>query len=831
MRGSFGLHRLALPLVLAITPAAVGPSVASAAECPNEAVRLESSVNTITTQPYDLGLPECRAYEQVTPQSKTGVQTSATEGPGGGTTDIAAVAPSGDDVVGITPAIWGQPPGYTPIPSDPGTPAEYDLSRTATAWTVTPLNPSAANFVVADPRFTGHAEPGSGIWAAKTAAQSENAGDLYVRRGDGTLTSIGPIAPEAATAGEPGTSNFGESLAESQVMGASSDLSHVLFAIRGTETSYDWPGDETEISLGGERSSLYEYIGTGHTGAGTDIPTLVGVDNNGAQISQCGTLLGDREFGTGAIGTSQNAASAGGATVFFTAQAGECVEGAKGPSAAQLYVRIGEPGHGTEVGDATTVNVAGSSGCATSDSCNVTSASTYQGAASNGSKVFFTTGQALTSADKDSTTDLYACVLPGDAGSTPTPASKVNPCPTLIDLSAGGVGDATPGEGADVQKVVAVSEDGSHVYFTAQGVLTTTANNQGHAAVPGDENLYVVNTQTRETAFVATLPEAPSEVQTTPNGLYLAFTSGGDLTTDDTSTAAQVFRYDAQTAQLTRVSVGQDGFDSNGNAATEPATLAFHSTISDDGAYVAFQSNTALTPQVQGGTQNVYLWHEGTLSLISDGHTQEKVAREQGLVGIDATGQNIFFVTPAPLVAQDKDELSDLYDARIGGGFPAPVAEPSCAGEECQGPLSKPLPLLSPGSTGAPSDGNLVAPAFKAIEEATEGSVKITKHSSKSLSVSTPGAGKLTLSKSGLATVKKSAAKAGSYTLAITLTSRERTLLAEHKSVTVAVKVEFVPTSGKSSTATITVTIKKIKPKKAKGKKAKSKGTVKKKKG
>ena len=279
------------------------------------------------------------------------------------------------------------------------------------------------------------------------------------------------------------------------------------------------------------------------------------------------------------------------------------------------------------------------------------------------------------------------------------------------------------------------------------------------------------------------------------------------------------------------MSVGQGGFGSNGNAATEPATLAVHSTISADGAYVAFQSNTALTPQVQGGTQNVYLWHEGAVSLISDGHTQEKIAREQGLVGIDATGQNIFFVTPAPLVAQDKDELSDLYDARIGGGFPAPVAEPSCAGEECQGPLSKPLPLLSPGSTGPPSNGNLVAPAFKAIEEATEGSVKITKHSTKTLSVSTPGAGKLTLSKSGLATVKKSAAKAGSYTLAITLTSRERKLLAKHKSVTEAVKVEFVPTSGKSSTATITVTIKKIKPKKAKGKKAKSKGTVKKKKG
>jgi hypothetical protein len=826
MRGSFDLHRAIPSLIVTIAALAVGPSAALATECANEKVRDESMLNSATSHPYDLGLPECRAYEQVTPPSKGGVQTSATAGPGGGTTDIAAVAVADQAVLVVTPAIWGQPPGYTPLTADPGTPAEYDMSRTDTGWSATALNPSAANFVVADSRFAGDAEPGSGIWAAKSAAQSQNAGDLYVRNAAGVFLSIGPIAPESVTAGVPGTNGLGESLEESQVMGASADLTHVLFAIRGTETSYDWPGDETELSLGGERSSLYEYVGAGHTGTGSDVPTLVGVDNNGAQISQCGTLLGAHEFGIGETGTAHNAVSADGTAVFFTAEAGECVEGARGPVAAQLYARIGEPGHGTEVGHATTVNVAGSSECATSDACNVTIAPTYQGAANDGSEVFFTSSQALTSTDKDSTADLYECAVPGDAGSTPTPTSKINPCPSLIDLSAGGAGDATPGEGADVQKVVAISEDGSHVYFTAQGVLTTTANNQGHAAESGDENLYVVNTETGKTAFVATLPEAPSETQTTPDGLYLAFTSVGDLTTDDASGAAQVFRYDAQTAQLVRVSVGQAGFDSNGNTATEPATLAFLSTISDDGAYVAFQSNTALTPQVQGGTQNVYLWHEGTISLISDGHTQEKVAREQGLVGIDATGQNLFFVTPAPLVAQDKDELSDLYDARIGGGFPAPVAEPSCAGEECQGPLSKPLPLLSPGSTGAPSNGNLVAPAFKAIEEATEGSVKITKHSSKSLSVSTPGAGKLTLSKSGLATVKKSAAKAGAYTLAVTLTSRERKLLAKHKSVTLAVKVEFVPSSGKSSTATVDVTIKKTKPKKAK-----SKGTVKKKKG
>jgi hypothetical protein len=196
-------------------------TTASATMCPNEALREESSINPATSQPYDLGLPDCRAYEQVTPQSKGGTQTTANAGPGGGATDIAGVASSGENILATTPAIWGQPPGYTPLEGDPGTPGEYELSRTANEWRVTPLNPPASRFVLADSRFAGEAEPGSGIWAAKTATQSENVGNLYVRADDSVLTNIGPIAPASVTAGAPGSNgNLGESLEESQVMGA-----------------------------------------------------------------------------------------------------------------------------------------------------------------------------------------------------------------------------------------------------------------------------------------------------------------------------------------------------------------------------------------------------------------------------------------------------------------------------------------------------------------------------------------------------------------------------------------------------------------------------------
>jgi hypothetical protein len=76
---------------------------------------------------------------------------------------------------------------------------------------------------------------------------------------------------------------------------------------------------------------------------------------------------------------------------------------------------------------------------------------------------------------------------------------------------------------------------------------------------------------------------------------------------------------------------------------------------------------------------------------------------------MSASGSDIFFATRTALVQQDTDELGDLYDARIDGGFPAPT-EPACSGEACQGSPS-PLPSFPPAaSSTSPAAGNLVPP-------------------------------------------------------------------------------------------------------------------------
>ena len=135
----------------------------------------------------------------------------------------------------------------------------------------------------------------------------------------------------------------------------------------------------------------------------------------------------------------------------------------------------------------------------------------------------------------------------------------------------------------------------------------------------------------------------------TPSGTFMVFASRTDhLTPDDTSTGEQVFEYDAQTGALVRVSIGQNGYNNNGNTyASEEGNHPFlvarylppftpseywsSLTMSVDGSYVFFQSPDGLTPQAlnfavidaYGGhpvyENNIYEYHDGNVYLISDG--------------------------------------------------------------------------------------------------------------------------------------------------------------------------------------------------------------------
>jgi hypothetical protein len=142
--------------------------------------------------------------------------------------------------------------------------------------------------------------------------------------------------------------------------------------------------------------------------------------------------------------------------------------------------------------------------------------------------------------------------------------------------------------------------------------------------------------------------------------------------------------------------------------------------LSDDGKRVFFDSFDALTPGDSNGKEDVYQWEavgmggckekspsfvkssEGCLTLISSGSSPG----DSEFLDASPSGADVFFTTVESLLSQDPG-LVDVYDARVDGGFPPETASSlSCEGEACQSPPSPPLDL-TPGSLTFSGAGNL----------------------------------------------------------------------------------------------------------------------------
>jgi Tol biopolymer transport system component len=689
-----------IALVLAATGLAATlctPTLAAGAEaCSNSAVRTGPSA----------ALPDCRAYELVTPPSKNGTLVKEAQGNG------EWVDPGGSSVIGASELAMS--PSNTLGGGNLEAGSYYYLGRTAAGWRSTPISPPSSQY---ESFFSGNQPPLAGIgvdggetlWVQRGLTLPSNELDVYVSPSPGApLTDIGPITTPSTPLEDlqlAGEQN------EPQVLSGSTDLSHVIFEVdeigQAIKHGLYWPFDETFSG-----PSLYEYVGVGNGGE-TRLPTLVGVDNAGKVISQCGTGLGgpaDARIGRSTVnptGGSVNLSfssgthpvSSDGTVVFFTAinnEAEHCT-GVQ-PLVDELYARVERAPHEYET---VAISEPGPASCMCDVAPADRQAAYFVAASADGSKVFFTTGQPLL----DGVGGLYEFDLAGAAGQK-------------LRLVAPG--------GSPVQ----VSEDGSHVYFVAGGVLTGAANEFGHTARAGADNLYAFDTQTGTTAFVTAGPIGSS--QATPDGRYLVFTSRADLTPDDTGTAQQVFEYDARSGELVRVSVGQGGYNDNGNLSN--AQIAGEGlTMSDDGSYVVFTGGL-LTPQA-GGEENIYEYHStgrianGSVYALSDG--VEKLR----LLGTDHSGADVFFETINRLVAQDTDTQHDIYDARVGGGFPAPSAFAECAGEECEGQLSAAPVLLSAGSEFQAGGGNVqtqpVAPRAASPKGKTKRKTKTRKGNAK----------------------------------------------------------------------------------------------------
>jgi hypothetical protein len=704
-----------------------------------------------------VALPEGRVYEMVSPVFKGGYGTRGAP---------VAVAPDGESAAFFSLGVFAGATGNAPF-------SGYLARRGPSGWSTTSLLPPAtiAPYLAdgAPLDFSSTLEssldltiPGPNTGNALVAGTEV---EMLVHRNDTPET-----APNFEVVGDPlQTQEKGPFIP--RYLGASADLSHVVLATGRSEALLP-------AAAIGERYELYDL-----TAGGSGAPSLrlVGLNDQGELIDpNCPVKLGGEDFN----GREFNAIAADGAEIFFTTSKNRvygtiCDTGGEPVpvNPAIVYARI--DGQKTLQLSAPLASDCRSGPCLSAPQARAE----FQGANEAGTRVFFTTAQPLVSADTDGQTDLYMAEI-GCPGAVAVCEPADRELTSLTQVSH----DPHAGDPAEVQGVVSIAPDGSHVYFVAAGVLGG-ANAEGAAPVQGADNLYVYDaTAGASPVFVTDLcsgPEASgtvedgrcpadleagehlrnddalwldahSEAQTAGEGRFLLFSSYGQLVAGDTDTAKDVYRYDAETGLLERVSIGEAGADANGNDGNFDAQLPVPAqnlssargdtvyenyemnsrAISADGTRVLFATAAPLSPSATNGLENMYEWHEkpglsaGSVSLISSGAAVEP----ENEAVISPSGRDIFFQTVQGLVMQDSDGARDIYDARLGGGFPPPpVSRQPCSGDACQGPLTNPAPLLVPGSVSqTPGESAAVQkPAARVRKVKTKKKVKRRKRKRK----------------------------------------------------------------------------------------------------
>ncbi|HUN77733.1 MAG TPA: hypothetical protein VMU32_02315 [Solirubrobacteraceae bacterium] len=676
-------------------------SVSNAEECPNAKIRslLASEL-----------LPSCRAYELVSPAYKEGY-------PLGGsrlTAEGNRVMLSGLPNLASTPG-----EGESPLEA-----AVYIDQRTTTGWHLVPFNTSLTDYVGQLPIAYETTNEDS-LWQQHTPTESALSRGLYRRTAQGDYELIGPLNSQPTNHENDNYIDTGPEN-EADPVAATSNYNHVvLFASNSKDF---WSFDQTS----GSGNSLYEYSGTNNLA-----PVLVGVIGpKGSQslIGLCGTIPGG-----GSQGSEYNMISLSGETIFFTEEPEEeC--GKPAPSTYEIYARL----HGSLQSSLPAETVAISESACTSE-CGEASGKNFEGASENGEKVFFTSTQKLTNNAVNGTFGGNAARGAG-CSAVLTQLGTKGGC-NLYEYNFG----RQPGmrlkliEGGEVQGVLGIAENGERIYFVTKDILGSIGNEFGQTAQLGGANVYEYNTRRHRTAFVATLSlqrdgtdwlrsHRRSAELAGSGGEFLLFTSSKEgLTPDDSTSATQLFEYDAVTQELVRVTQGEHGYASNGLTAQgiSPESIARVASrlgsgsdfkaaytslnVSTDGKRIVFETKGQLSPRAsssESGCTSVYEYSSenaisnGTVALISDGRDIQPYADNEACGAefqqIDATAENVLFSTSDPLIPEDTDGFQlDIYDARIDGGIANDSSSICYSSESC----SEGDAVSSSSNSGATTEG------------------------------------------------------------------------------------------------------------------------------
>jgi NHL repeat len=626
----------------------------------------EGAEHTFTTQTLReaFTLPDGRAWEMVTPADKGGAPVEALTREGG----IILAAEDGERLAYVVNGALGENVEGNRSPEM----QQVLATRTPNGWTSQDIanpNSKAKGITTGEaPEYqffssdlsSALVEP-VGAGAEPPLAEGVTQATIYLR--DNATGTYLPVVTEANVAS--GVS-FGGKI---HFVAASANLSYVVFA--------------SKVGLTGGRSTagLYEW--------------------SDGRLVFVSVLPGGRPAHTPELGylhEPAGAVSVNGSRVVWTVPGG-AAEASRG----HLYLRDTVRGE--------TVQLDAARGVPEPEE----GSAQYQGASSDGSRVFFTDKQRLT---LDSTAepsqgegkpDLYACELTETEGG--------NAACRLTDLTV----DREPGGHAFVQGLIfGSSQDGASVYLVAQGVLAGNANGNGETATSGADNLYGLRLGEKgwATTFIARLagqdkPEwegarladtAYVTARVSPDGRYLAFMSSAPVTGYDNVDAnpaangardEEVFLYDAINASLRCVSCSPNGARPNGvfdavesgegagllvdrrevwvghwlagnipgwtaqslPTPEQPGAL-FQSRYLSNGARLYFNSPDQLVPAAGNGKEDVYEYEPsgmGTCQSPTGGCVSlisgGESSHESAFLEATPDGGSVFFLTEAQLLA------------------------------------------------------------------------------------------------------------------------------------------------------------------------------------
>jgi hypothetical protein len=642
-------------------------------------------------------LPDCRAYEQVTPTDKHGANVQ-------GSINLIQASGAGDRITFFLAAGLPTTGGSSRL-------GAYIASHGPTGWSSDGLTPPTGPF--GDARPLGWSDD---LTASASVIADGGTATVYLRDSATATFQPGPVSSTQAGL-----------LTESALAGFAADPSHLLFETRAGLLPAAAPFQFNLYDLDHGVLTLAGRIPAGAATSCDDAsgPACVGAAGgsfagayNWAERGCNGGVFGGAEC----YYYTHDTVSRDGSRVFFTTA-----------DTRQLYVRE----------DATATAKVSASQRTTPDP-NGQKPAAFMAATEDGSKVFFTSCGKLTD---DSTAFSTASDSCREFGGFPR-ANFQGEDLYSYDVESGELTDLTVDSdagdprGAEVQGVLGASPDGSHVYFAANGVLAPGASRGDCSVVSfqGACNIYLAHGGT--ITFVARVEgdfdalnmfpmfsEQSGAVKTSrvaaDGTLLLSSTeslTGYDNTEPTERTCGnpaghdlcrELFRYSPGDEELSCVSCNPTGTP-GGDAALElprgfladpPRSAFLIHNLSADGARVFFNSTDALLPTDTNGVNDVYEWEAegsgscdaagGCIYLLSSGTSPDP----SYFADASADGDHAFIFTGQQLVPGDRDELVDIYDAGVGAGLASQhvLAPPTCAGAACQ--VNPPPPPDQPASS------------------------------------------------------------------------------------------------------------------------------------